>query len=49
MWERFREDDHRLRVGKQLCVKDPGPNTIGGGADQSVGDDQHQGLFQPGL
>ena len=30
MWERFREDDHRLRVGKQLCVKDPGPATIGG-------------------
>jgi outer membrane receptor protein involved in Fe transport len=30
MWERFREDDHRLRVGKQLCVKDPGPTSIGG-------------------
>ncbi|WP_421933047.1 TonB-dependent receptor [Phenylobacterium sp.] len=30
MWERFRENDNRLRVGKQLCVKDPGPTTIGG-------------------
>lgn len=30
MWEHFNEDDNRLRVGKQLCVKDPGPATIGG-------------------
>lgn len=30
MWEHFEEDDHRTRVGKQLCVKDPGPTSIGG-------------------
>jgi len=30
MWEHFDEDDNRTRVGKQLCVKDPGPTTIGG-------------------
>jgi outer membrane receptor protein involved in Fe transport len=30
MWERFSEDDNRARVAKQLCIKDPGPTSIGG-------------------
>ncbi len=30
MWEHFKEDDSRARVGKQLCTKDLGPATIGG-------------------
>jgi outer membrane receptor protein involved in Fe transport len=30
MWEHFDEDDDRARVGKQLCIKDPGPTSVGG-------------------
>jgi len=30
MWEHFKEDDSRARVGKQLCTKDNGPATVGG-------------------
>lgn len=30
VWERFSEDDDRLRSGKQLCKKDLGPDEIGG-------------------
>jgi outer membrane receptor protein involved in Fe transport len=30
MWEHFKEDDSRARVGKQLCTKDLGPATLGG-------------------
>jgi outer membrane receptor protein involved in Fe transport len=30
MWERSREDDNRDRVGKQLCVSDPGKTSVGG-------------------
>jgi len=30
MWEHFKEDDSRARVGKQLCTKDLGPATVGG-------------------
>jgi outer membrane receptor protein involved in Fe transport len=30
MWEHFKEDDNRARIGKQLCTKDPGPATVGG-------------------
>jgi outer membrane receptor protein involved in Fe transport len=29
MWEHFNEKDARSRVGKQLCIADPGPATIG--------------------
>ena len=29
LWERFEEDDDRARTGKQLCHRDPGPDTIG--------------------
>lgn len=29
MWERFEEKDSRTRVGKALCVKDPGPSSLG--------------------
>lgn len=30
MWEHFEEDDNRARVAKQLCIKDPGPTSVGG-------------------
>jgi iron complex outermembrane receptor protein len=30
VWERFEEDDNRLRTGKQLCHRDPGPESIPG-------------------
>ncbi len=30
IWERFNEDDNRLRTGKQLCHRDPGPETLEG-------------------
>jgi iron complex outermembrane receptor protein len=30
IWEHFQEDDDRLRSGKQLCKKDPGPTEIDG-------------------
>jgi outer membrane receptor protein involved in Fe transport len=36
MWEHFKEDDSRARVGKQLCTKDLGPATIGGVATGSA-------------
>ncbi|MDB5469065.1 MAG: TonB-dependent receptor [Caulobacter sp.] len=32
LWDHFEEDDHRSRIGKQLCVKDPGPASVGGQA-----------------
>ncbi len=30
LWEHFEEDDDRSRTSKQLCKRDPGPETIGG-------------------
>ncbi len=30
IWEHFEEDDNRLRSGKQVCNKDPGPSEIAG-------------------
>lgn len=30
LYEHFGEDDDRNRVGKQLCVTDPGPTNVGG-------------------
>jgi outer membrane receptor protein involved in Fe transport len=30
MFEHYGEDDNRNRVGKQLCIKDPGPSNVGG-------------------
>ncbi|CAN7371424.1 TonB-dependent receptor [Phenylobacterium sp. LjRoot164] len=30
MWDHFREDDHRSRIGKQYCSKDEGPTSVGG-------------------
>jgi iron complex outermembrane receptor protein len=30
IWEHFSEDDDRMRSTKQLCKKDPGPNTVDG-------------------
>jgi len=29
VWEHFSEDDDRLRSGKQLCKRDPGPDSVG--------------------
>jgi outer membrane receptor protein involved in Fe transport len=29
LYEHFGEDDNRNRVGKQLCIKDPGPTHVG--------------------
>jgi outer membrane receptor protein involved in Fe transport len=29
VWEHFQEDDNRLRSGKQLCKRDPGPDSVG--------------------
>ncbi len=30
LWEHFNENDDRDRVGKQLCIHDPGPTSVGG-------------------
>ena len=30
LYEHFSEDDTRNRVGKQLCIPDPGPTSVGG-------------------
>lgn len=30
IWERFKEDDHRLRSAKQLCHRDPGVSNVAG-------------------
>ena len=38
VYEHFQENDDRLRSGKQLCKKDPGPSEVGGvSVDQSLG------------
>lgn len=29
IWEHFEEDDQRSRTGKQLCTRDPGPESVG--------------------
>jgi outer membrane receptor protein involved in Fe transport len=30
VWDHFKEDDNRSRIGKQFCTKDPGPANVGG-------------------
>ncbi|HYG26838.1 MAG TPA: TonB-dependent receptor, partial [Caulobacteraceae bacterium] len=37
MWERFSEDDNRVRTSKQLCHHDAGPDFIGSYDNSSVG------------
>jgi outer membrane receptor protein involved in Fe transport len=37
MWDHFKEEDNRSRIGKQFCTKDPGPATIGGLGYSAVG------------
>jgi outer membrane receptor protein involved in Fe transport len=37
MFEHYSEDDTRNRVGKQLCIKDPGPASVGGVAIAAAG------------
>ena len=38
VWEHFQEDDDRLRSGKQLCKKDPGPSVVDGPAGPQIPD-----------
>ncbi|HUJ02555.1 MAG TPA: TonB-dependent receptor, partial [Rhizomicrobium sp.] len=38
IWEHFQEDDDRLRSGKQLCEKDPGPSVVDGPAGPQIPD-----------
>lgn len=35
MYDRFAEDDHRSRIGKQYCTKDTGPDSVGGASYSS--------------
>lgn len=44
MYERFDESDTRSRVGKPLCIKDPGPASLGGVAVSSA----NRGLLSQG-
>lgn len=44
MWEHFSEQDSRNRVGKQLCITDPGKTSVGGVATSA----QAQGLLSQG-
>jgi iron complex outermembrane receptor protein len=37
VWEHFQENDDRLRSGKQLCKKDPGPDIVDGFDINSLG------------
>jgi len=37
IWERFQENDDRLRSSKQLCKRDPGPSEINGQAVYPLG------------
>lgn len=30
VWDHFKEDDNRSRIGKQYCTKDTGPTNVGG-------------------
>jgi outer membrane receptor protein involved in Fe transport len=30
LWQRFEEDDDRMRTGKALCTRDNGPSSVGG-------------------
>ena len=36
LWDHFKESDHRSRIGKQFCTKDPGPANIGGLAYSAI-------------
>ena len=38
IWEHFQESDDRLRSGKQLCEKDPGPSVVDGPAGPQIPD-----------
>ena len=47
MWEHFNEKDNRSRIGKQLCIADAGPATVGGVATGANRDYFSQGC-KPG-
>ncbi|CAN5119469.1 TonB-dependent receptor [soil metagenome] len=49
MWEHFKENDSRARVGKQLCTKDLGPATVGGVASGSARNFLTQGCLPASL
>ncbi len=36
LWERFEEDDQRVRTSKQLCHHDPGPDMVGDASTANV-------------
>jgi len=38
VWEHFQEDDDRIRSSKQLCKKDPGPDSVDGLDLDTTGD-----------
>jgi len=40
IWERFREDDNRVRSAKALCKRDPGPEFIGDVEVATIGENQ---------
>jgi outer membrane receptor protein involved in Fe transport len=49
IWEHFSEDDDRLRSSKQLCKRDPGPETVGGyPTGNAVNDQQRQTFLNQG-
>ncbi|MFZ5670545.1 MAG: TonB-dependent receptor [Pseudomonadota bacterium] len=50
MWDHFEEDDSRSRIGKQLCVKDPGPASVGGQAYHALPSiaEMQRGFFSQG-
>ncbi|WGM40280.1 TonB-dependent receptor [Caulobacter sp. NIBR1757] len=50
LWDHFEEDDKRSRIGKQLCVKDPGPANIGGTGYSGIAPiaEIQRGLFSQG-
>jgi outer membrane receptor protein involved in Fe transport len=43
IWEHFQEDDDRLRSGKQLCNRDPGPGSFKAADGTIVNDPSAQG------
>jgi outer membrane receptor protein involved in Fe transport len=49
IWERFNEDDNRSRTGKQLCHRDPGPNSVGGVPVASGTNAPFEAIIRPSL
>ncbi len=49
IWERFQEDDDRLRTGKQLCHRDPGKQVVGNTPTYPDPDDRFTAVLHPAL